>query len=356
MSTPQTPQSDAPAPPKQPPTTLVKPPPGLDPDSLETVDNSRRIVEVNLTKDPLLGCGFNIVGGTDSPHIPGHSGIFISRLNSEGPAAKDGRLRCGDRILCVNDNVLTKKTHDEAVDIFKQVSGKVRLLIEQDAEAVLLSQPSRIIPSAAGSPAASKALGSKTSTTVIVKVPSVAPSGGLVKVTTPTGSPTVSPNSSMIAAATKPGVDAPTPIRPDVPTEPDATTQNGTKRGERHQSFREPPTSATYTVPEPATPAPNPDSRRSSFSNSGGGSTVTNGAVLPGPHFELEDDRASTISVAPSTHSIIDDVPRTPKRPISILDPASPSILTEALYVTVGVAALGVGIVAGYYFFKRRWG
>ncbi|VDM42106.1 unnamed protein product [Toxocara canis] len=69
---------------------------------------------------------------------------------------------------------------------------------------------------------------------------------------------------------------------------------------------------------------------------------------------EDEDDRASTASAAPSTHSIIDDIPRTPKRPISILDPASPSVLTEVLFVSVGIAALSVGAYCVYQFVKRR--
>ncbi|CAI5453195.1 unnamed protein product [Caenorhabditis angaria] len=53
-----------------------------------------------------------------------------------------------------------------------------------------------------------------------------------------------------------------------------------------------------------------------------------------------EDDAQSVTSYAPSTHSIIDDVPRTPRKPMSLLDPRNNSWFTEALYVSIGLGAL----------------
>lgn len=49
----------------------------------------------------LSGLGFNIVGGSDSEHIPGDSGIFITKIKANGAAFNDGRLQEGDRILSV---------------------------------------------------------------------------------------------------------------------------------------------------------------------------------------------------------------------------------------------------------------
>uniref|UniRef100_A0AC34GB42 PDZ domain-containing protein n=1 Tax=Panagrolaimus sp. ES5 TaxID=591445 RepID=A0AC34GB42_9BILA len=115
------------------------PPDSSNPELKEIPDLSQHLVEIELEKDPEKGFGFNIVGGIDEPYVPGCSGIFISRINPEGPAAKDGRLRLGDRIAMLNDISLSFKTHSDAVDIFRQASGKVKLLIEQDAESVLLS-------------------------------------------------------------------------------------------------------------------------------------------------------------------------------------------------------------------------
>lgn len=67
-----------------------------------------------------------------------------------------------------------------------------------------------------------------------------------------------------------------------------------------------------------------------------------------------DSDYEETISCSLSVRSLIDDVPRTPKRPFSILDPSSPTVLTEILFVTVGVAALGLGIYVGYRCLKRH--
>lgn len=45
------------------------------------------------------GLGFNIRGGKDSPHVPGDPSIFVTRINGEGAAARDGRLSVGDKLL-----------------------------------------------------------------------------------------------------------------------------------------------------------------------------------------------------------------------------------------------------------------
>ena len=45
------------------------------------------------------GLGFNIRGGKDSPYVPGDPSIFVTRINGEGAAARDGRLSVGDKIL-----------------------------------------------------------------------------------------------------------------------------------------------------------------------------------------------------------------------------------------------------------------
>jgi C-terminal processing protease CtpA/Prc len=47
----------------------------------------------------VTGLGFNIRGGTDIPHVPGDTGIFVTRLKEDGAAFKDGRLKEGDKIL-----------------------------------------------------------------------------------------------------------------------------------------------------------------------------------------------------------------------------------------------------------------
>ena len=60
------------------------------------------------------GLGFNIRGGHDSPYIPGDSSIYVTRIDGEGAAARDGRLGVGDKILEVTYNVITCKVMAKA--------------------------------------------------------------------------------------------------------------------------------------------------------------------------------------------------------------------------------------------------
>ena len=45
------------------------------------------------------GLGFNIRGGYDQPLLPNDDGIFVTKIRDSGSAAKDGRLKEGDKIL-----------------------------------------------------------------------------------------------------------------------------------------------------------------------------------------------------------------------------------------------------------------
>ncbi|CAD6193471.1 unnamed protein product [Caenorhabditis auriculariae] len=76
---------------------------------------------------------------------------------------------------------------------------------------------------------------------------------------------------------------------------------------------------------------------------------TANGSVLD----EDEDGRSFT-SYAPSMHSIIDDVPRTPRRPFSLLDPRNNTVFTEVLYVGIGLAAISLGGFLVYRFIRSR--
>lgn len=71
--------------------------------------------------------GFSIVGGYQSVH--GNFPICVRKIFDKGAAANDGRLREGDILLTVNGTELSGLTHDQVVDILKNVSGMVRLLV-----------------------------------------------------------------------------------------------------------------------------------------------------------------------------------------------------------------------------------
>lgn len=53
-----------------------------------------------------VGLGFSIAGGVDNQHIPGDSGIFITKIIEGGAAYLDGRLAVDDRLLAVDTDII----------------------------------------------------------------------------------------------------------------------------------------------------------------------------------------------------------------------------------------------------------
>uniref|UniRef100_A0A0K0DDP5 PDZ domain-containing protein n=1 Tax=Angiostrongylus cantonensis TaxID=6313 RepID=A0A0K0DDP5_ANGCA len=197
-----------------------------------------------------LRLGFNIVGGSDSPHIPGHSGIFVSIIKPGSPAYNDGRLSVGDLILAVSVNGidLVNKTHDEVVSIFRSQTGLPYIAALVRMHGASLRDWST--------------LGSLSFIYYLAYHISFSPGNGF--------------------------------------------------------------------------PHPNP---------------------LPSYVNDLksrEEDNDSPSSCAQSVHSYLDDVPRTPKRPMSYLDPRNPSLVTEALYVSIGLAVISLGVYVAYRVIRGR--
>ncbi|GJQ69935.1 hypothetical protein Trydic_g13333 [Trypoxylus dichotomus] len=63
--------------------------------------------------------GFSIVGGIDSPR--GAIGIYVKTIFKQGQAAEGGILKEGDEILSVNGQNFRGLTHDEAIQVFKNI-------------------------------------------------------------------------------------------------------------------------------------------------------------------------------------------------------------------------------------------
>ncbi|KAJ1354510.1 hypothetical protein KIN20_011482 [Parelaphostrongylus tenuis] len=225
-----------------------------------TGKNAPNLVKIDLEQGP-QGLGFNIVGGSDSPHIPGHSGIFVSIVKPDSSAFKDGRLSVGDLILAVNGIDIVNKTHDEVVSIFRSQTGSVELLVEIGAE-------NRIL------------------------------------------------NEHMIT---------------------------DTNFGARNSPITEISDSTNSSL-------------RSRVRQTKGNGFPPSSSLSPSNVNDLnrEEDDGSVSSCAPSVHSYLDDVPRTPKRPMSYLDPRNPSLVTEVLYVSIGLAVISLGIYVGYRVYRGR--
>ncbi|PAV80793.1 hypothetical protein WR25_03350 [Diploscapter pachys] len=81
--------------------------------------------------------GLSIVGGIDHSSHPfgvNSPGVFISKIASQSPADKCGRLRIGDRILRVNGRDVSKAPHLTAVEALKSSGTKVTLMVTHDPQ------------------------------------------------------------------------------------------------------------------------------------------------------------------------------------------------------------------------------
>ena len=69
--------------------------------------------------------GFSIVGGSDP--MRGSEPIHVLYVVATSPAAVDGKLRCGDRLLAVDGHSLEGISHATAVNLLKQTGHRVHL-------------------------------------------------------------------------------------------------------------------------------------------------------------------------------------------------------------------------------------
>uniref|UniRef100_A0A914UK23 PDZ domain-containing protein n=1 Tax=Plectus sambesii TaxID=2011161 RepID=A0A914UK23_9BILA len=261
------------------------------------VAKGSNIIVVELQKKD-TGLGFNIVGGTDSEHIPGDSGIFITKIKANGAAYNDGRLQEGDRILSVNGQSLVEKSHEDAVGAFRGIKGSARLEVEQEAERTALSKPSDAWSTSAPIPPPPSVTATET------KIPNgtSTPSGTLPTGKLPTGVPPASSATTPIGAQTTPKKELLGYVSPTLGRKargPLASTYNKEERGKEKED-----------------PVDTP-----------------------------------VMSASQSAQSLIDDVPRTPKKPSSIFDSSS---YMEGVYVVAGLAAIGVGCYVVYRYVWKR--
>lgn len=75
------------------------------------------------------GLGFSIAGGVGNEHIPGDTGIFVTKIIDGGAAQLDGRLKVGDKLVAVGANQLDNVTHETAVAALRATSDRVVLTV-----------------------------------------------------------------------------------------------------------------------------------------------------------------------------------------------------------------------------------
>ncbi|XP_048887214.1 pro-interleukin-16 isoform X2 [Brienomyrus brachyistius] len=89
----------------------------------------RIVMEISLQKEAGVGLG---VGLCCVPSGEGCPGIYIHTLSPGSVAHIDGRLRCGDKIMEINDTVVYNMTLNEVYTVLSQCSpGTVRVLISR---------------------------------------------------------------------------------------------------------------------------------------------------------------------------------------------------------------------------------
>uniref|UniRef100_A0A182TKU5 PDZ domain-containing protein n=1 Tax=Anopheles melas TaxID=34690 RepID=A0A182TKU5_9DIPT len=94
---------------------------------------SRLRIEVHIVKQDGERLGMHIKGGLNgqrgNPLDNADEGVFISKINANGAAKRDGRLRVGMRILEVNGLSLLGASHQEAVDALRASGSKLHLVV-----------------------------------------------------------------------------------------------------------------------------------------------------------------------------------------------------------------------------------
>uniref|UniRef100_A0A8C7CXN9 PDZ domain-containing protein n=1 Tax=Oncorhynchus kisutch TaxID=8019 RepID=A0A8C7CXN9_ONCKI len=82
------------------------------------------------------GLGLSLAGNKDRSCLS----IFVVGISPGGPAAKDGRIRVGDELLEINNQVLYGRSHLNASAIIKSASSKVKITLISQAEALQNSE------------------------------------------------------------------------------------------------------------------------------------------------------------------------------------------------------------------------
>ncbi|KAM4023120.1 inaD-like protein isoform 2-T2 [Anomaloglossus baeobatrachus] len=142
------PESASPVPAGPPPPPMKLPPPyrespspvtsGSEPDIVDSDEKIRQryadlpgeLHIIELEKDQ-SGLGLSLAGNKDRSRMS----IFIVAINPDGPAGRNGRIRVGDELLELNNQILFGKSHQNASAVIKSAPTKVKLVLIRNKDA-----------------------------------------------------------------------------------------------------------------------------------------------------------------------------------------------------------------------------
>ncbi|KAM7368864.1 hypothetical protein PAMP_013169 [Pampus punctatissimus] len=81
------------------------------------------IIKLDLEKPQSGGLGFSVIGG--------ERGIFVKSITPGGIAESTGKLQVGDRLLKVNEELMTGVSHTKAVTTIRKAKGLVHLVVSR---------------------------------------------------------------------------------------------------------------------------------------------------------------------------------------------------------------------------------
>ncbi|XP_040914460.1 tyrosine-protein phosphatase non-receptor type 13 isoform X3 [Toxotes jaculatrix] len=81
------------------------------------------IIKLDLQKPLSGGLGFSVIGG--------ERGIFVKSITPGGIAESSGKLQVGDRLLKVNEELMTGVSHTKAVTTIRKAKGLVHLIVSR---------------------------------------------------------------------------------------------------------------------------------------------------------------------------------------------------------------------------------
>ncbi|XP_055009730.1 tyrosine-protein phosphatase non-receptor type 13 isoform X3 [Boleophthalmus pectinirostris] len=83
-------------------------------------------IHIDLDKPLSGGLGFSVIGG--------ERGIFVKSITPGGVAEASGKLQIGDRLLKVNNEMMTGVSHTKAVTTIRKTKGLVHLMVSRPPE------------------------------------------------------------------------------------------------------------------------------------------------------------------------------------------------------------------------------